>query len=77
MAQPWVLVHNRRVLRSRKPGLVRQEFFGWVLMHYTVRWLLHQGAARHRIGPMLVAPPERTRLRRAWSKGRPRGSFII
>ena len=43
------LVQNRRVLRSRTPELVRQEFFGWVLMHYTVRWLLHQGAARHRI----------------------------
>ena len=43
------LVQSRRVLRSRTPELVRQEFFGWVLMHYTVRWLLHQGAARHRI----------------------------
>lgn len=43
------LRQSRRVLRSRTPELVRQEFFGWVLMHYTVRWLLHQGAARHRI----------------------------
>ena len=43
------LLQNRRVLRSRTPELVRQEFYGWVLMHYTVRWLLHQGAARHRI----------------------------
>ena len=43
------LVQNRRVLRSRTPALVRQEFFGWVLMHYTVRWLVHQGAARYRI----------------------------
>jgi Insertion element 4 transposase N-terminal/Transposase DDE domain len=39
----------RRVLRSRTVELVRQEFYGWVLMHYVVRWLLHQGAARHRI----------------------------
>lgn len=39
----------RRVLRSKTAELVRQEFYGWVLMHYTVRWLLHQGAARHRI----------------------------
>jgi len=39
----------RRVLRSRTPELVRQEFYGWVLMHYTIRWLLHQGAVRHRI----------------------------
>ena len=43
------LRQSRRVLRSRRPELVRQEFYGWVLMHYTVRWLLHQGAARHRI----------------------------
>jgi len=43
-------LHNgRRVLRSRTPDLVRQEFYGWVLMHYTVRWLLHQGAASRRI----------------------------
>jgi hypothetical protein len=39
----------RRVLRSKTPELVRQEFYGWVLMHYVVRWLLHQGATRHRI----------------------------
>lgn len=43
------LAQNRRVLRSRTPELVRQEFFGWVLMHYTVRWLIHQGAARYRV----------------------------
>lgn len=43
------LLQSRRVLRSRTPELVRQEFYGWVLMHYTVRWLLHQGASRHRI----------------------------
>ncbi|MBI3156073.1 MAG: IS4 family transposase [Burkholderiales bacterium] len=40
---------SRRVLRSRTADLVRQEFYGWVLMHYVVRWLLHQGAASHRI----------------------------
>jgi hypothetical protein len=43
------LLESRRVLRSRTAELVRQEFYGWVLMHYTVRWLLHQGAARHRV----------------------------
>lgn len=36
-------------VRSKTPDLVRQEFYGWVLAHYAVRWLLHQGAARHRI----------------------------
>lgn len=43
------LRHNRRVLRSKTAELVRQEFYGWVLMHYAVRWLLHHGASRHRI----------------------------
>lgn len=39
------LRQGRRVLRSRTAELVRQEFYGWVLAHYAVRWLLHQGAA--------------------------------
>jgi len=43
------LRQSRRVLRSKTADLVRQEFYGWVLMHYAVRWLLHHGAARHRI----------------------------
>lgn len=43
------LRQSRRVLRSKTPELVRQEFYGWVLAHYAVRWLLHQGAAQHRI----------------------------
>ena len=41
------LLAGRRVLRSKTAELVRQEFYGWVLAHYAVRWLLHQGAARH------------------------------
>ena len=43
------LRQSRRVLRSKTAELVRQEFYGWVLMHYVVRWLLHHGAARHRM----------------------------
>jgi hypothetical protein len=43
------LLRSRRVLRSKTPELVRQEFYGWVLAHYAVRWLLHQGATRHRM----------------------------
>ena len=39
------LRQSRRVLRSKTPELVRQEFYGWVLAHYAVRWLLHQGAS--------------------------------
>jgi IS4 transposase len=43
------MLHSRRVLRSKKAALVRQEFYGWVLAHYSVRWLLHQGVATERI----------------------------
>lgn len=43
------LRQGRRVFRSKTAKLVRQEFYGWVLAHYAVRWLLHQGATRHRI----------------------------
>lgn len=47
------LVQSRRVLRSKTPELVRQEFYGWVMAHYAVRRLMYQGAAEARI-------PERT-----------------
>jgi hypothetical protein len=43
------LRQSKRVLRSKTPELVRQEFYGWVLAHYAVRWLLHQGATRYRL----------------------------
>ena len=43
------LLKSRRVLRSKSPELVRQEFYGWVLAHYAVRWLMHQAASEHRI----------------------------
>jgi Transposase DDE domain len=43
------MLNTRRVLRSKKPELVRQEFYGWVLAHYAVRWLMHQGASHHRL----------------------------
>ena len=42
------LRQGRRVLRSKTPELVHQEFYGWVLAHYAVRWLLHQGATYSR-----------------------------
>lgn len=42
------LLQGRRVLRSKTAELVRQEFYGWVLAHYAVRWLLHQGATQQR-----------------------------
>ena len=43
------LREGRRVFRSKTAELVRQEFYGWVLAHYAVRWLLHQGASQRRM----------------------------
>jgi len=45
------LLQKRRVLRSKTADLVRQEFYGWVLAHYAVRWLMHQAATEHRRPP--------------------------
>jgi Insertion element 4 transposase N-terminal/Transposase DDE domain len=45
------LRESRRVLRSKTAQLVRQEFYGWVLAHYTVRWLLDQGARASQTPP--------------------------
>lgn len=43
------LQQRRRVLRSKTAELVRQEFYGWVLAHYAVRWLMHQVASEHQL----------------------------
>lgn len=43
------LLQKRRVLRSKIADLVRQEFYGWVLAHYAVRWLMHQAATEYRL----------------------------
>jgi Insertion element 4 transposase N-terminal/Transposase DDE domain len=43
------LAHNRRTLRSKKPDGVVQEFYGWVLAHYAVCWLMHKTASEHRL----------------------------
>lgn len=45
------LHQRRRVLRSKTADLVRQEFYGWVLAHYAVRWLMCSAAAEHGVIP--------------------------
>ena len=45
------LHQRRRVLRSKTPDLVRQEFYGWVLAHYAVRWLMHSAGSRYDLEP--------------------------
>jgi len=43
------LAQRRRTLRSKTPEGVRQEFYGWVLAHYAVCWLMHQAASAQRL----------------------------
>lgn len=43
------LQQRRRVLRSKTPEGVRQEFYGWVLAHYAVCWLMHRAADAHQV----------------------------
>lgn len=40
---------SRRVLRSKTPDGVRQEFYGWVLAHYAVCWLMQRAGDVHGI----------------------------
>lgn len=42
------LAQRRRTLRSKSPDGVRQEFYGWVLAHYAVCWLMHEAASASR-----------------------------
>lgn len=39
------------MLRSKKPDLVRQEFYGLLLAHYAVRALMHEAALRDDVDP--------------------------
>lgn len=41
------LHQSRRVLRSKTSEGVRQEFYGWVLAHYAICWLMHRAADTH------------------------------
>jgi hypothetical protein len=34
------------VLRSKKPELVKQEFYGLLLAHYAIRGLMHEAALK-------------------------------
>jgi hypothetical protein len=42
---------HRIVLRSKKPDLVRQEFYGLLLAHYAVRKLMHEAAPQADLDP--------------------------
>ena len=42
---------GRVVLRSKTPGLVEQEFFGFLLAHYCARQLMHEAALANELEP--------------------------
>ena len=42
---------GRIVLRSKRPDLVRQEFFGLLLAHFAVRALMHEAALKAHLDP--------------------------
>ena len=39
------------VLRSKKPDGVLQELYGFLIVHYAVRWLLHQASLQEEVDP--------------------------
>jgi hypothetical protein len=45
------LHQRRRILRSKTADLVRQEFYGWVLAHYAVRWLMYSASVANDVAP--------------------------
>lgn len=42
---------SRIVLRSKKPDLVRQEFFGFMMAHFAIRGLMHEAALKGDVDP--------------------------
>jgi IS4 transposase len=43
------LIDRRRCFRSKTAEGARQEFYGWVLAHYAVCWLMHHAASSQRV----------------------------
>lgn len=43
------LISARRCLRSKTAEGVKKEFYGWVLAHYAVCWLMHRAASAQRV----------------------------
>lgn len=56
------LRQSRRVLRSKTPDLVSQEFYGWMLAHYAVRWLMHSAARQGQKAPLDLSFTENVHL---------------
>ena len=46
-----MLRQGQLTLRSKKPDLVRQEFWGLLMAHYTVRRMMAQAALDRKVDP--------------------------
>ena len=53
---------SRIVLRSKKPDLVRQEFYGLLLAHFAVRKLMHEAAVQADLDPDKRSFPHAVRV---------------
>ena len=41
----------RIVLRSKRPNLVKQEFYGFMMAHFAIRGLMHEAALKEDVDP--------------------------
>jgi hypothetical protein len=46
---------NQPALRSQRPDLVKQELYGIMMMHYAIRSLIYQAAARAKLDPDVIS----------------------
>lgn len=46
---------NEHALRSQRPDLVKQEIYGILMMHYAIRSLIYEAAARSKIDPDMIS----------------------
>jgi hypothetical protein len=45
---------NEHALRSQRPDLVKQELYGLIMLHYAIRSLIYEAAARSKLDPDLI-----------------------
>ena len=68
------LAQRRRTLRSKTPDGMRQEFFGSVLAHYAVCWLMHPMASEHKLAQRRLSFTGHVQLMR---RSQPRSSALF
>jgi hypothetical protein len=61
----------RLVLRSKQPDGVRQEIYGYLCVHYAIRWLMHTVAVDADIGPHRLSFTRTLRVARRTTASHP------